>query len=206
MLIAETQNHVTRGFGLCERFLATKRARLADKLIPSDLRDGLLIDIGCGAWPLFLCSVKFRKRIGIDKEIRKHTVNQLHYPDVTVIPYDIEQYPFLPFASEIANAITLLAVVEHMEKDAVCALFLEIKRILTKDGILIVTTPARWTKPILTALAKVRMVSPTEIAEHKHYYTRKEIHRILSDCGFERENIHSGVFELGCNLWVTARK
>lgn len=206
MRIANTPNQVTRGYGACERFLATRRAHLADKLIPSELREGLLIDIGCGAWPLFLCSVKFHKRIGIDKTIDKHTRSQLQGMDLTVIPYDAERYPSLPFASDVASAITLLAVMEHMEKSTIGALFLEIKRVLKKGGLFIVTTPAAWTRPILTTLSKMRLVSPAEIAEHKHYYTRKELHEVLLNTGFEKGNIQSGVFELGCNLWATARK
>jgi hypothetical protein len=45
-----------------------------------------------------------------------------------------------------------------------------------------------------------------EIEDHKDTYSPQKITRILEDCGFRKENITSGYFELFMNIWVQARK
>jgi hypothetical protein len=42
-----SKTRITRGFGLLEGFLASKRAQMADRLIPGDLRNGKILDICC---------------------------------------------------------------------------------------------------------------------------------------------------------------
>ncbi len=49
-----TKDNVTRGYGLLERFLAKKRAKMANEIIPLALRTGRILDIGCGPFPYFL--------------------------------------------------------------------------------------------------------------------------------------------------------
>ena len=44
---------VTRGTGLIEPWLSDHRARKANELIPRHLRDGRILDIGCGSYPYF---------------------------------------------------------------------------------------------------------------------------------------------------------
>lgn len=58
---------VTRGYGFLERFLAIQRLKMANSLIPSDLRTGSILDIGCGLYPLFLMNIDFSKKYGLDK-------------------------------------------------------------------------------------------------------------------------------------------
>ena len=60
---------MTRGYGLLEGFLAQQRSRVADALIPASLRTGRLLDIGCGAYPLFLAQTSFARKFGLDKQV-----------------------------------------------------------------------------------------------------------------------------------------
>jgi hypothetical protein len=59
--------HVTRGDVLLEGFLAKKQAHLANRLIPPHLREGRILDIGCGAYPNFLLNTVCAEKSGLDK-------------------------------------------------------------------------------------------------------------------------------------------
>ena len=54
----KSQN-VTRGHGLLESLLARLRANGANKLIPSEFRNGRILDIGVGSYPYFLSHTSF---------------------------------------------------------------------------------------------------------------------------------------------------
>lgn len=58
---------VTRGKGRLETFLARHRARMANRLIPDELRSGRIVDIGCGSYPYFLSTTRFAQRYGLDR-------------------------------------------------------------------------------------------------------------------------------------------
>lgn len=58
---------VTRGYGLLEYFLAIQRARIANKFIEDTHKNGRILDIGCGSYPIFLLTSKFMEKIGIDR-------------------------------------------------------------------------------------------------------------------------------------------
>src|SRR5262249_50924979 len=64
---AETASAATRGTGKLEGFLAGRRARMADELIPERCREGRVLDIGHGSTPSFLIQTRFRERHGIDR-------------------------------------------------------------------------------------------------------------------------------------------
>ncbi|MDP2947815.1 MAG: hypothetical protein Q8N88_06895, partial [Nanoarchaeota archaeon] len=59
----------TRGTGLLEKYLAKKRAHMANKLIPESLRRGRILDVGCGETPFFLLNTKFNEKYGIDPSL-----------------------------------------------------------------------------------------------------------------------------------------
>ena len=63
------KNNVTRGTGLLEGFLSEQRAKLANKKIPSELRSGKILDIGCGSYPNFLISTNFNIKYGLDPSV-----------------------------------------------------------------------------------------------------------------------------------------
>lgn len=195
---------VTRGFGFFEGFLANQRSALANRLIPSDLREGKLLDIGCGNFPSFLLNSKFSKKVGIDKSFEPGKIK--HSDDLQLLKWDIEKSENLPFDSESFDIVTMLAVLEHIETDEITDIISDIFRILKKDGYFILTTPAAWSEKLFKPLAKLKLVSSDEINEHKSILTIRKITGVLKSGGFSTENIGCGHFEFYFNTWAKAKK
>lgn len=194
------ENNLTRGSGILENFLAELRAKKADSLIPEEKRNGIIVDIGCGNSPYFLLNTAFRKKIGIDKIIKNKQ------KEIEIIKIDIEKINYLPFKDEKIDVVTFLAVFEHIKRDKLLNVIKEIKRILKKDGIVILTTPNFFTDFILKILAKFKILSHEEIKEHKKLFYKIELVNLLVKGGFDRKKIESGFFELGFNVWFRAKK
>jgi SAM-dependent methyltransferase len=194
----------TRGKGLLEPFLARQRAQIANRLIPSQLRTGRILDIGCGTFPYFLAHTAFEKKIAID---------QLPIPNPVASSLKIEGYslnlnlqPSLPFADDFFNVVTLLAVVEHLNPDSMAILFCEIHRVLGPGGMVIITTPAAWSDGLLRNMARLQLVSAEEIDEHAYVYTLPLIGWYFGQAGFKMKKVKFGYFELMLNMWATAEK
>jgi len=201
--MAEATTRYTRGKGLLEPFLARRRARVANRLIPERLRTGRILDIGCGSFPYFLSHTSFREKYAIDQlppapsgpgagaEISWHTLN-------------LNAEPRLPFADGHFSAVTLLAVVEHLDPGSLVELLREVHRVLAPEGRVIITTPAAWSDGLLHAMARLRLVSAEEIEEHVYAYTHALLGWYFGKADFPMEKVHSGYFELGLNMWATA--
>lgn len=140
--------HVTRGYGILEEFLAKKRAKMANKLIPSIHRKGRIVDVGCGTFPFFLINTEFAEKYALDKVIRYDNRNFQEH-NIIFINHNIETKNKLPFDSEYFDVITMLAVFEHIEPNLLPFVLKEIYRVLKYGGIYIMTTPAFWTHGLL---------------------------------------------------------
>ncbi|MCP5104139.1 MAG: class I SAM-dependent methyltransferase [bacterium] len=197
---------VTRGFGFLESYLAKKRSKKANSLIPTFSRRGRILDIGCGTYPYFLAETEFDEKYGIDKSdaCTRHADLPGPHKTLRLQPWDFGKENKLPFENEFFDVVTMLAVFEHIETDHIRRLVSEIRRILKKGGIYILTTPAGWTDRLLRFLAAIKLVSAVEIEDHKDTYSHKKIKGILVDGGFPNENIQLGHFELFMNIWGTA--
>jgi hypothetical protein len=57
----------TRGKGLLEPLLARLRTQRANLLIPPELREGRILDIGCGSYPYFLAHTAFKEKFAVDQ-------------------------------------------------------------------------------------------------------------------------------------------
>lgn len=125
---------------------------------------------------------------------------------ITLISHDIEVEGPLPFGKDYFDVVTLLAVIEHINPRRIPALFKEAFRVLKAEGLLIITSPAAWTGFILRSLASLRLISRSEIAEHKKLYSAEDILTALEEGGFARNNIQFGTFEFSMNTWVRAMK
>lgn len=121
------------------------------------------------------------------------------------MPYDIEKEGSLPFINNYFDVVTMLAVIEHIKPDKLMPIFKEVKRVLKKDGIFIITTPSGWTDKILRFLSRIYFVSRQEIKEHKNAYNHKKIFAILEKAGYKKEDTEGGYFEVGMNIWIKAK-
>jgi len=196
-----TDKQVTRGEGLLEPYLARKRAAMANHLIPTELRSGRILDIGCGSFPYFLSHTSFKEKYAIDQlppavessEIHWHTLN-------------LNDQPRLPFKDAYMDAITMLAVAEHLDPDGLEFLLKETYRVLKPGGKVIITTPSSWSDGLLHVMARLNLVSAEEINEHVFAYTLPLLGWYFGRAGFEMTRVHFGYFELGLNMWATAQR
>ena len=187
-------------FGVLETLLSHLRARKAASLIPGHLEKGKILDIGCGTRGLLLERVHFAWKCGLDRR-------DVPPPQgARFVGADIGSSGCLPFADSSFDAVTMLAVIEHIDPHRAPELVSEARRLLRKDGVLVLTTPAGWTDPILETMAKVRLLSPREIDEHEQTYTRDGLMSLLVRGGFDAASISAGRFELGANLWAVAKR
>ena len=196
-----SSNSYTRGTGLVEPLLARLRARQANSLIPNHLRGGRILDIGCGSYPYFLSHTSFKEKFALDKN-----------PPAASVPFiewhclDLNSEPRLPFEDEYFEAITLLAVVEHLDPSSLVSLFREVYRALRPGGSLVLTTPAAWSDRLLHGMSRINLVSAEEIDEHVYAYTLPLLGWYFGRAGFSLDKIEFGYFELWLNLWARASK
>jgi SAM-dependent methyltransferase len=194
-------NRPTRGKGLLEPLLASWRARQANLLIPDKLRQGSILDIGCGSYPYFLSNTYFKEKYAIDQFHAKS--NNL---DINWYTFDLSVSHSLPFEDNFFSVVTLLAVVEHIDPEVLVKLFCDINRVLKPGGVLILTTPAAWSSNLLHWMSKVKLVSKEEIDEHVYAYTLPLLGWYMGKAGFEMRKVKFGTFELTLNLWSLASK
>lgn len=177
---------------------------MADRLIPSPLRAGRLLDIGCGTTPFFLIGTSFSEKFGLDAVHEGAPDLAGAGGKIVLAHFDAGGAAPLPFPDGAFSAVTMLAVLEHIDPERVPPLFREVRRVLRAGGLFVVTTPARWAGGLLRLMARAGLVSPEEIEEHKEGYTAEMVVSRLAASGFSPADIRHGSFELGANIWVAA--
>jgi len=103
------------------------------------------------------------------------------------------------------DIVISMAILEHLENPK--QYLKEIKRILTKEWELIMTIPSLKSKPILEFLAyKLHLISKQEIKDHKKYYNKKSLLKILINSWFEKKYIKHKYFQFWMNNLITYNK
>jgi 2-polyprenyl-3-methyl-5-hydroxy-6-metoxy-1,4-benzoquinol methylase len=131
------------------------------------------LDIGCG-WDATL--LKFVEEyistgVGVDFKAPELKTGKISTLAVTLSDK-------LPFKDQSFDFITMLAVMEHLENDR--AILEECARLLRPGGGILITVPSWYAKPVLEFLAfRLHLVNPEEIKDHKRYYNRSELHRLI---------------------------
>ena len=197
----ESHHRVTRGNGLLESWLAHLRARKANNLIPTHLREGRILDIGCGSYPYFLTHTFFSEKFAVDQispKIPQH--------DIEWYTLNLDNEPTLPFEAEFFSVVSMLAVVEHLNPSNLVLLFNEVNRTLIPGGVLVITTPAVWSNQLLKWMAKLHLVSEEEINDHVFLYTLPLLGWYFGRSGFDMRKIRFGYFEVFLNMWACAEK
>jgi len=155
-------------------------------------KNDVVLDFGCGRQCFFLRNINVKKAIGLDYDAENQTIGK----NIKVIKYLFTKK--LPFPNNSFTKITMLAVLEHLDLKRVEILFKEFKRILKKDGKIILTTPTPKSKPIMEFLAnKLHIISKLEIKDHKKYYSKEDLEIIARKKGFSIEKYKT--FQFGLN-------
>lgn len=190
----------TRGSGLLEPWLARLRAQQANRLIPKHLRQGRILDLGCGSFPYFLAHSSFQEKFAVDRHANAAP------PTIQFHTLDLNVHPQLPFDQEFFSVVTMLAVVEHLNPASLVELLREVRRTLRPGGRVVITTPAAWSASLLHAMALVNLVSPEEIREHRFLYTLPLLGWYFGATGFALPRVRFGYFEMWLNMWATAER
>jgi len=203
-LSGEFRGYVTAD---CERFLRTL------ELVPEGRGD--LLEIGGNPYftTLLLCKFRPDYRIHITNYFNggPRTESQhVHFGGFDGVPekhdfvfqnLNIEEWVF-PYESGQMDVVVFGEVLEHMTNDPLHAIK-EIARVLKPNGTLVLTTPnAARLENVLALLEGRNLYDPYSAygpyGRHNREYTRDELHRLVTFCGFEVEasytaNVHSDI-------------
>ncbi len=168
-----------------------RRLRLR-KVLPYIPCNSTVLDIGCGTQAAFLRAISGHIKYGIGIDFK---VEALQTDTIKTLPLRLDAE--LPFAHEHFDVVTMLAVLEHLEYSQ--QVLREIHRVLKPNGILVLTVPSIWSKPLLEFLAyRLGVLDEKEIRDHKHYFTRDRLEKLLvHDARFRQFRHH--YFQLGMN-------
>jgi SAM-dependent methyltransferase len=197
--LSDENTSYTRGHGLLEPMLARLRARQANRLIPGALREGRILDVGCGSYPYFVSHTTFKQKFAIDQLAARAPLGSISWHTL-----DLNTQPLLPFEDAFFSVITMLAVIEHLNPASLVVLFREAHRTLQPGGLLILTTPAARSDGLLRVMARTGLVSEKEIREHVYAYTLPLLGWYFGSAGFSMEKVRFGYFECMLNMWSTA--
>ena len=159
-----------------------------------------LLDVGCGWDAKFLKNVEAYIASGIGIDFK---APNLENDKLKTISATLDNK--LPFCDNSFDLVTLMAVLEHLEKPL--DILREIHRVLDKNGAapgkLVGTAPAKLAKPVLEFLSyKLKIVNEAEIRDHKRYFNKKELTEILKTAGFR--HVEHKYFQLGMNNFFIA--
>lgn len=174
-----------------DKFLSFCRYRRVYQILDKKPTIKTICDMGCGSGKL----VQALRLRGYDA----FGIDVTAAPDV--LAADLNQP--LPMPSDSVDLVTSLANIEHLNEPLLN--LKEIHRVLSKEGVLVLTTPSMAAKPVLECMAfKLKMIDPMEILDHKMYFSKKLLLSYLQKAGFK--NIQISRFQLGMNLHAIAVK
>jgi SAM-dependent methyltransferase len=201
------ETDIIEGCGPVDILLAKWRYKVAVRQIGHAGKKGRILDIGCGAYPLFLASVDFAEKYGLDSNITDGAVENAKKDGIALINHNIDaDSGKFPFEDDYFDVVTMLAVFEHLEPNRLVDIHRDVYRILKPDGLCVLTTPAFWTDGLLRLLARLHVISGAPIRQHKGSYDYSAVSSVLCRAGFEKNKLRFGYFELFMNMWVTATK
>lgn len=160
-----------------------------------------LLDMGCGYQMSFLYYLdeKIKRGVGIDVSVNKNKKSK----NINYFISRVDQKINAPVGK--FDCVTSLAVIEHVTNPGI--MLKEAYRLLRKDGVLIITTPSKYAKPILEFLSfKLHLVSPDEISDHKRYYDIDSLKKEIVSAGFKKDCVKTKYFQCGVNILAIAVK
>lgn len=179
-----------------DKLLQQLRIRRIKKYIP---KNAIVCDFGCGYEGVMLNSIKdiIGSGVGLDLKINPNYSND----KIQLIEADLNKQ--LTLNDNYFDVVISLANLEHLENPN--HTMKEIYRILKPGGILLMTTPSVYGKPILEFLAyKLHVINEQSIRDHKRYFDKKSLTELCKITGFSL--VKHRYFQLFMNNFVYAKK
>jgi SAM-dependent methyltransferase len=108
----------------------------------------------------------------------------------------------LPAAS--LDVVMIVSVLEHVAEPA--GLLREVRRLLAPGGVALVNVPSWRGKWFLeTAAFRLGLTSRFEIDDHKAYFDRRELWKLLVEGGFRPSEIRCHTHKFGLNTYAVCR-
>jgi 2-polyprenyl-3-methyl-5-hydroxy-6-metoxy-1,4-benzoquinol methylase len=184
---------------LLDRALQQWRIRKAATYLKAGDR---ILDVGCADGILFRQIRGLGESVGLDPDLELDRTVEL--PNVRFIR---GQFPQVMLANEwprmIFDAITMLAVLEHITPDQHSALVSGCARLLRQGGQLIITVPSPAVDHILAVLKTLKLVDGMSLDQH-HGFKPHQTADIFSAHGFQPIAHHR--FQLGLNNLFVFRR
>ena len=117
--------------------------------------------------------------------------------------YTLTNYDYSAMNGKQFDSIVALAVIEHIPVAGVFHVFEAFKKSLQPGGVVFITTPTPMAKPVLKTLAWIGLLDRQNIAEHKHYWTKKEIYELAAQSGLKIDSYSK--FQLGFNQFASIK-
>lgn len=161
-------------------------------------RGACILDLGCGWSGKLLQKIEpdISSGVGVDISVSPAGKD----PKIQLVAHNLNET--LPFPDGKFDVATSLANLEHLENPRQS--LAEIFRVLKPGGILLLTAPSVFGKPVLETLAFLGVVSRQEIRDHKNYFTKKILTGYCREIGFS--SCRHRYFQLGMNNFLIARK
>ena len=114
--------------------------------------------------------------------------------------YTLVNYDHTAMYGRTYDRIVMLAVLEHLAPSNAFALFKTFTKLLRPGGQILLTTPTPASKGLLEILAAVRILDPENIAEHQHYWDKKDLTDLGAQTGLTLQEYKK--FQLGFNQFA----
>ncbi len=157
-----------------------------------------MLDIGCHDGHLFRSlGPALRSGVGMDADLvgqlegERYRLFPGHFPED--LPADVG-----PF-----DAVTMLAVFEHIPSDAQVAVVAACWNMLKPGGIVVITVPSPLVDPVLDVMIKLRVIDGMEADQH-HGFVPRDLEPIFVSQGF-LPTLNQR-FQMGLNNLVTFTK
>jgi hypothetical protein len=176
--------------------------RLKKILKVVDLNNKIVADTGTWYNAMVLKYIqehfKTKDLIALDIKLNKEYLSKIW---ITSIECDLNQGVKIPFKADV---IIWTAILEHLASPEVYVK--SIYDSLKEWWIFIMTVPSTLAKPILEIGAKVWIFDKIEIADHKKYYKKSSLIKLLTISWFKKQNIRHRYFQCFINNFVYAVK
>lgn len=193
-IMTRKKSHFEDREPLLEKILSAWRFRKIIRHIPKNAR---VLDLGCGFNGKLLQKIREKISSGVGVDISVNLT--IKDPRIRLFAQNLNNPS--PFSGDTFDIVTSLANLEHLQNPE--NNLREIRRVLKPSGVLLLTTPSIYGKPVLETLAFFGIISREEIRDHKNYFNKKILTELCSRAGFT--SISHRYFQIGMNNFVIAK-